>query len=204
MYLEEKNRNEISKIPKTFPETYIPFKSYKEYKKSKHNSRKKNIHEKIDSYERYTRQSPSDIKKLKKMNSYDKKINAAKHNFQYHHKRSHLTKNFHGKSLFYKNACNKSQDKSIKINLASQAFKIADDFNEKNSNQFLNEKDECLKEVILSDEIEDEEFIHFRAENEEKNIFNLSANKKNKINDNLNNKRIKRKIVKANLIEDHK
>ena len=204
MFTKGKIHTEILKISAIFPEIYFPIKSYKIQKNLNSNKLKKIIHEKIDLLKRHKRRFTPDIIQLKKFNSNYINIDSSKNTYQNNHKSSQLTNSFHGKSLFYKNACSKSQDKPIKINLVSQKFKIADDFNEKNSNQFLNEKDECLREEILSDEIEDEEFIHLYAKKEKENIFNLSSIKKSKINCNLNGNQIKRKIVEMNLIEDHK
>ena len=47
--------------------------------------------------------------------------------------------------------------KKIKINMVSQKFKIANDYDEINSNIFLKEKDECLKSFKLTDKIEEDE-----------------------------------------------
>ena len=184
-----------------FPESNIKIKSHKNHKNLYFNEYKLHSHEKIDQHKKYKRSAP-DILKTQKKKLNDN--NSPKHNHRRHHKSSQLASNFHGKSLFCKNV-SKSQDKPIKINLVSQKFKIADDFNEKNSNQFLNEKDECLREEILSDKIEEEEDnIHFYAENEKRNINHLLYTKTRKINCNLNSKQIKRKMIKAKLIKELK
>ena len=52
----------------------------------------------------------------------------------------------------------KIKQKKIKINLVSLKFKIANDYDEAHSNVFLNEKDECLKEIKLTDKIEENDF----------------------------------------------
>ena len=174
----DKNRNQHIESIK-FSESNIKIKSRKNHKNLYSNEYKLHSHENIDQYKKYKRSAP-DILKTQKKKLNDN--NSPKHNHRRHHKSSQLASNFHGKSLFCKNV-SKSQDRPIKINLVSQKFKIANDFNEKNSNEFLNEKDECLREVILSDEIvEDEEYIHFYDEHGKKNIYNLLPIKKNKNN----------------------
>lgn len=50
------------------------------------------------------------------------------------------------------------QQKKVKVNMVSLKFKIANDYDEAHSNIFLKEKDECLKQIKLSDKIEDYEF----------------------------------------------
>ena len=130
------------------------------------------------------------MKKTKKMKSIFNEINSTKHNHPHHHKSSLSTNKYHRK---YNKNHNKSQEKQIKKNLVSQKFKIANDFNEKNSNKFLNEKDECLREVILSDEIEEKESTSFVFENEKGSINDLSAIRENKNNYDLSNKQIKTK-----------
>ena len=191
---------EVLKTSKLFPEIYFPIKSYKIHKNLNINHSKKNIKKKIEFLKRHKKRFSPDIKKLKKINSNDNNNISQENNCKQNHKSSQSTNNFNGKSLFYKNSYNKSQDKPIKKNIVSQKFKIADDFNEKNSNQFLNEKDECLREVFLSDKIEEDEFIHFCTKNEKRNISNI---KKNKINDDFNIKQVKRKIAETKLIENH-
>ena len=110
-----------------------------------------------------------DIKKTKKMHLNDNIINSSKYNH------------------------NKSQDKTIKKNFVNQKFKIANDFNEENSNKFLNEIDESLKEEILSDKIEKEESIPFNDEDEKENLCEISSIKKDEYNGSLNNNHFKRK-----------
>ena len=132
---------------------------------------------------------------MKEINLNDNNNSSKKNPLHHLNAKTELTNNFYKKNQFYVKTFLKSQDKSIKINLVSQKFKIANDFNEKNSNQFLNEKDECLREVILSDKIEEEKPIHFYAENENKNINNLSAIKKNGFSSYVNSNQIKKTIV---------
>ena len=170
--------------------SYIPIeKSYKKHKNYS-NSLKDRSHEKSDSIKKHKRRFSPNIKKTKKM--YFDNNNPSNHNHKHrHHKSSELTINFHSKNRFYERDRYKSQDKPIKINLVSLKFKIADDFNEKNSNQFLNEKDECLREVILSDEIKEEESIPFF-------IDDLSPIDKNGYDFKLNSKLFKKKKDKDN------
>ena len=128
------------------------------------------------------------------MYSNSKNTNPSNYNHKHHqHKSSELTNNFHIKNQLYKRDHYKSQDRPIKINLVSLKFRIADDFNEENSNKFLNEKDEFLKEVILSDEIKEEEDIPFFVDD-------LSPIGKNGCEYNLNSKRFKKKKVKDDSI----
>ena len=207
MFKKGKIHTEIIKTSKLFPEIFIPIRSYKIQNNLNSNDCTKKILEKIDLFNRHKRRFTPDIKKMKKFNSNDINIDLQKNNRQQSNNiiNNQLIKNWHGKNELYKNTCSKSQDKPIKINLVSQKFKIADDFNEKNSNQFLNEKDECLREEILSDKIEEEEDnIHFYAENEKRNINHLLYTKTRKINCNLNSKQIKRKMIKAKLIKELK
>ena len=110
-------------------------------------------HEKIDSIKRHKKRFSPNIKKTKKINNYDKL-----------------------------DVYVRSKDKSIKKNFVNQKFKIADDFNEKNSKKFLNEKDECLREIILSDNIEDESISSY-SEDEKESIFDLSSIKQKESND---------------------
>ena len=159
-----------------FSEAYTSYKSYKKSKNSYSNLHKKQPHEKFDS-QRFS----TDLIKKEKINSNNTNINSSKHNYQHSYsKKSQLTNNLHEKTQFYKNERYKSQDKPIKINLVNQKFKIADDFNEKNSNQFLKEKDECLKKINLTDEIDEEEFIPFYVINEKESM--LSSINKNECN----------------------
>ena len=155
----------------------------------------KNVHENNSHEKMNSNKFSTDLKKKRKMKSYDNVINSSKPDQKHHHHKSEqLRSNFPGKSKFYKNARHKSQDRPIKINLVSQKFKIANDFNEQNSNQFLNDKDECLREVILSDEIEEEPVSIF-AENKKQKKNILSVVRKNRISNSLNNERIKRKNI---------
>ena len=118
------------------------------------NDHKKHSRGKTDSHKIYKRRFLSNLKKMKKMNLIKNIINSAEHNYQnYHFRNTQLINNFREKNQINKNVHNKPQNKVIKLNLVNQKFKIADDFNEKNSNQFLKEKDECLKKIILTDEI---------------------------------------------------
>ena len=127
-------------------------------------------HEKIDLTKRHKKRFSPNLKKTKKINNYNK------------------LKDYY-----------KSQDKQIKKNLVNKKFKIADDFNEKNSKQFLNEKDEYLREIILSDKIEEEENISSYSEERKESIFELSPIKES--NDCLISKRIKGKKVKDDSIK---
>ena len=140
------------------------------------------------------------------MNSNITNINSLKYNYQNSHNKNNiqLINKFHVKNKFNLNDHYKSQNKKIKISLTSQKFKIADDFNGKNSQKFLIEKDECLRDVILSNKIEEEESIHFYAENKNEIIYELSPIKLIKYNNNLNRKQVKRKKVEIKLIEDQK
>ena len=133
-----------------------------------------------------------DIKKTKKIN-YLNKVNSKIF------KSSVSTNNFNENNNFYKDSRYKSQDKIIKMNLVSRKFKIADDFNEKNSNKFLKEKDECLKKMTLSDKIE-EESIYFYDKNAKNKLIRISTIKKNNINSNLNSKQIKKEIIEDDSI----
>ena len=200
----EKALIELSKTFKLFSEINTLIKTYKNQKKLTSDDCSKRMNKKDDSYKRQKRKFSDYSIKMKKLDLNNNSINLTKHD---HHNRSHKKNkskvNFRGKSLFFKND-NKSQDKQIKINLVNQKFKIANDFNEENSNQFLNEKDECLKEVFLTDEIEEKESIDFYDQNKKENKFNLSIIKKNKINDNLNRNNAKRKIIESELIEGKK
>ena len=185
MDTNERIHIELLKRLKVFSENYIPSKP-----NENSNNPKKHSQEKPD--KSHKRRFSRDIKKKKNMN-YTNSPKKKNRNFE----STVSTNNFHGKNQFYKNTYY-SQDKPIKINLVSQKFRIADDFNEKNSNQFLKEKDECLKKIILSDVIEEtekEEAIFFYSKNEKENIFKLSTIKKNIFNSNLNNKYSKRKII---------
>ena len=133
-----------------------------------------------------------DIKKTKKIN-YLNKVNSKIF------KSSVSTNNFNENNNFYKDSRYKSQDKIIKMNLVSRKFKIADDFNEKNSNKFLKEKDECLKKMTLSDKIE-EESIYFYDKNAKNKLIRISTIKKNNINSNLNSKKIKKETIEDDSI----
>ena len=69
---------------------------------------------------------------------------------------------FHDHHYKKKNIINENfncqiKQKKIKINLVSLKFKIANDYDEAHSNIFLNEKDECLKEIKLTDKIKKNE-----------------------------------------------
>ena len=136
-----------------------------------------------------------DIRKIKKKSSNYNNFTSPKHVHQHHHyhKNSKLENDLYEENRLYNRDHFLSQDKPIKMNFVSQKFKIADDFNEKNSNQFLKEKDECLREVILSDKIEEEK--HNRFFSEKKTILKLSTIKNYKFNNNLNKKQIKGKII---------
>ena len=194
------NKNLLSELLqkklKIFSENYDSNKPPENNKNLNINDHKKHFHEKNDTHNKHKRRCTTNIKKIEKVKLNDNNINPTKHHYRHSLNTNNLlTNNFHRKSQFYIKTRYKSQDKPIKVNLVSQKFKIANDFNEKNSNQFLNEKDECLREVILTDEIEEEDYIHFNDENEIKNILHLSTNKENEVNGNLNNKQIKKIIV---------
>ena len=178
-----------------FYETYNPIeKSHKKHKISNPNVHKKHSNDKIDPLKKHKRRFSPNIKKTKKMYSNSKITNPSNYNHKHHqHKSSELTNNFHIKNQLYKRDHYKSQDRPIKINLVSLKFRIADDFNEENSNKFLNEKVECLKEVILSDEIKEEAGIPFFVDD-------LSPIGKNGYKYNLNSKRFKKKKVKDDSI----
>ena len=185
-----KINTESFKSLKELSETYASTrKSIKSHKNSHSNDYENHSHKKINSPKKNKRRFSPDVKKTKKMKSIFNEINSTKHNHPHHHKSSLSTNKYHRK---YNKNHNKSQEKQIKKNLVSQKFKIATDFNEKNSNKFLDEKDECLREVILSDEIEEEE-IPFFVENEKGSIYELSSVRKDEEDDNLSIKRIKRK-----------
>ena len=176
-------------------ETHTPIKSYENYKNSNSNDHKKNSHKKLDSKRHKKRRLSPDVKKMKKINSNKNIKNSPK--FQpNHHKSSKLKSYFFEENKFCYKEKTKSQDKKIKINLVSLKFKIADDFNEKNSNQFLKEKDECLKAIILSDKIEEEKAIPFYVESGKGSIYEISSIKQNEDEDSLNKRKIKRKKYK--------
>ena len=206
MDTNKKIRIELLKSLRNFSENYNT-KPYNRQKNSNSNDQKKDSNENNN-----LNTFSSDLIKVKKMNSGDINLDSFQHKYQHHHsKKSPLKNYFNEKNQFDKNTNYKSQDKPIKINLVSQKFKIADDFNEKNSNQFLKEKDECLREIILTDKIKEDESLHFYFENEKGNIYELSPINKNKNNENLNFKLVKRKIVEddsvgflSKLIEDLK
>ena len=176
-------------------EAYSPNKKSHENQKSIHsNVSKKHSHKKIDSpKKRKTKFSP-DIKKMKNINSNNKNNSSPKRkNHHNRHRTSIFTSNIHEeKNEIYDREKTKSQDKKIKINLVSLKFKIADDFNEKNSNQFLKEKDECLKALFLSDKIEEEKIIPFYVQSEKGSINDLSPINQNEEYDSLNRKRVKK------------
>ena len=159
------------------------------------NDTKKYYREKIDSNNKHKRRFSPVLKRIKKINLNNNKSNTPKNNQCYHYKNNKLINDSDEENQIYKNIRYKTQDKKIKINLVNQKFKIADDFNEKNSNQFLNEKDECLREVILTDEIKEEVPIYFYAKNENENLYKLSSIKKDKVNENLNSIQINKKII---------
>ena len=147
------------------------------------NDTKKYYREKIDSNNKHKRRFSPVLKRIKKINLNNNKSNTPKNNQCYHYKNNKLINDSDEENQIYKNIRYKTQDKKIKINLVNQKFKIADDFNEKNSKQFLKEKDECLKKMILTDEIEEEGFIPFCAENENESI--LSSINKNEYDDSI-------------------
>ena len=136
---------ELLKSLRRFSENYIPIKPYKSNKNSNSNNHKEHSHGKSD-LNRFS----SHLIKVKNISSNNININSLKYEFQHHYfKNSPIANNFQRKNQIYKNVLDKSQDKQIKINLVSQKFKIADDFNERNSIQFLIEKDECLKKIMI-------------------------------------------------------
>ena len=161
-----------------FTESYVQSKSYKKHKNSTPNENKKHFHEKKNSPKRPKRRFSPDIKKMKKIHLNDNITNLTKHNRKHHQlKKREISIDFFEEIHFR----NKSQDKPITKNFVNQKFRIADDFNEENSNQFLTEKDECLKEVILSDKIENEKIFPFNEEDEKEDINHLSSIKKTKM-----------------------
>ena len=186
MDTNKKIHAELLKSLRRFSENYIPIKPHKSNKNSYSNNHKEHSHGKSDS-----NIFSSDLIKVKNISSNDINI---KHHYN---KNSPIANNFQRENQIYKNDLDKSQDKQIKINLVSQKFKIANDFNEKNSNKFLNEKDECLREIFLTDKIEEDESFHFFIKNEKGNIYELSPIRKNKNNDNLYSKLFKRKIMEV-------
>ena len=187
--------NELVKKLKMFSETYVPNEPFEYNKKTNSSEHKKHSQRKIDSQKRHKKRLTA---KLKKMKLNDNNNNHSKNDYRHRHRHNTnilLTNNFHETNEFYKCGRYKSQDKIIKKNLVNQKFKIADDFNEKNSNEFLNEKDECLREEILTDEIKDEESVDFNDGNEKESRYKLLSIKKNKINENLNSRQVNNKIA---------
>ena len=174
MDTNDKIHVELLKRVKIFSETYVSNKSPRNRKNSISKYHKKHSNEKTKQH-----RLSYDLKNIKKMKVNDN-INSSKLSNHYNYKNRQLTNNFDEKNEFYKYNRYKSQDKPIKINLVNQKFKIADDFNEKNSNQFLKEKDECLKKINLTDEIDEEEFIPFYVINEKESM--LSSINKNECN----------------------
>ena len=160
------------------------------------NIHKKHSHEKHNSPKKHHKRIYSpDIRKIKKKSSNYNNFTSPKHVHQHHHyhKNIKLENVLYEENQLYNRDRFLSQDKPIKMNFVSQKFKIADDFNEKNSNQFLKEKDECLREVILSDKIEDEKVSPFLEVNEKGSLYELSPINKTDNEYNLNSKKIKRK-----------
>ena len=191
MDIDEKIHLELLKRLKKFSESIISDMSPGNLNNSNSISHKRHSLEKTDPNKRYKKRFTSFYKQMKKLNLCNS-IYSPKNN---HH--TNITFNFFGETQLYEKVLNKSQDKPIKMNLVSQKFRIADDFNEKNSNQFLYEKDECLREVFLSDEIEEEKCTHISIDKKRKKNRNKSfISKKNKISDNLNKKNKKRKSLK--------
>ena len=135
---------------------------------------------------------------LKKMKLNDNNSPKQQHS---HHKSNQLDDDLHGKCKLRQNIDCSIKEKTIKINLVNQKFKIADDFNEKKSNEFLNEKDECMTEVILSDKIEEEESNPIFDENAKGRISGLSTIRIKEYNDSLNDKKVKRKKVEDDSIK---
>ena len=190
MDTNQKIHLELLKRLTKFSETYLSNKQFESYKKSNTNNPKKYSNEKKKNKKIFS----TKLKIMKKMKS-NGYISPIKYNYQHSlNTYTNLTNNFTEKDEINKNSRYKSQNKKIKINLVSLKFKIADDFNEINSNQFLNEKDECLREEILSDEIK-EEVPYFYAKSKKENIHKLSSRKKNRVNNNLNSKKIKKIII---------
>ena len=187
-----------------FSEIFSPIKK----KTENHHSINSDVHkkhsdEKNNSPKRHHKRRLSpDIKKMKKMSSKYNNYNSPKRNHHQHHhnhKSSKETDNIKEQNQLYDRYHYKSQDKPIKMNLVSRKFKIADDFDEKNSNQFLKEKDECLREVILSDEIEEEKINNYLTINDKKSMIG-SINDLSPINQvvdySLNSKKINKKNKK--------
>ena len=140
---------------------------------------KKRSREKIDSIKKHKHRLSHDLKKMEKTNLNKNIIITPKHHPN-NVEKIQLINNFRGKNQIYKNDSYKPQDNTIKLNLVNQKFKIADDFNEKNSNQFLKEKDECLKKLFLTDEIEEEDFIPSYSIIKKERKHKLSCIRKNK------------------------
>ena len=197
MDTNEKLRIELIKRLRKFSEDYIPNYLHKNSKNSNSKDHKKYSGQKNDLSKRHKSKFSCGQKKIILNNN----INSSKYNHLINHKSDQYVNNFYRKNKLDKITRFKSQDKQIKINLVSQKFKIADDFNEKNSNQFLYEKDECLREIFLTDEIEEEESTPFGAENKNENILELSSIKQNETFGSLKNKQSKRKKYKDDSIE---
>ena len=164
---------ELLRRLKIFSKNYTPKKSHKNHKKTNYN-RSPIIYPKRSLFQEF----PLEDKKYLVLSSYHPKhiLNSSISQLKNNHKKHSISK---PKNDFdHKNDRYKPKDKVIKINLVNQKFKIADNFNEKNSNQFLNEKDECLKKLILTDEIEEEELTPPFVKNEKKSRHKLSYIKK--------------------------
>ena len=181
----------------SFSEIYNTIKkSHENIKSLNSNIHKKHSHEKNNSPKKHHKRIYSpDIRKIKKKSSNYNNFTSPKHVHQHHHyhKNTKLDNDLYEENKLYNRDRFLSQDKPIKMNFVSQKFKIADDFNEKNSNQFLKEKDECLREVILSDKIEDEKVSPFLEVNEKGSLYELSPINKTDNEYNLNSKKIKGK-----------
>ena len=176
MDTNDRIHTELLKRLKIFSETYVPDKSDKKHKNKNYNHSpiicpKSTLFQKLPLNDEQKLSTFSNLKSKYKLyniicqlkNDHKKHYTKTPKN-NYHYKNNQLLNNFYGKNKIYKDVHHKPQNKPVKINLVNQKFKIADDFNEKNSNQFLNEKDECLKKITLTDEIEENEFTHFKNE----------------------------------------
>ena len=194
MDTDEKIHIELLRRLKSFSENYVSNKSHKSQKNKNHNLSpiicpKGTLFQEFSlDDKKYLLFSSIHLKSIlnsliNQLKNNHKKKSISKSKNDHRHKNSQLINNFDGKNQINKNYIYKKQDKAIKMNLVNQKFKIADNFNEKNSSQFLNEKDECLKKIILSDEIEEEKFTPFYVSNENESKHELSFIKNNEYNE---------------------
>lgn len=139
----DKKSSALTSYPSGYKDDSNPYDFDKKYSYSTKKSQNKNKKKKI--------RTPDP---RKKSISHTKDLtNAIQHHHHHHKKKYFLSKFDFIRKINY---C-KSHEKPIKLNLVSQKFKLADDFNEQNSLKFLYEKDLYLQEMILSDEILEEE-----------------------------------------------